>query len=140
MRWGGFKTSGFGMPKIRYLDRKQLIRTELLKAAFSGKPITYSTLSKVAGMPVQGPWKVLDVISNEEVSAGYPDVTWMVRRQMDIPDKSGSCRPRASRRQGKSPKPKRAQKRLSISIALGPSTHIRPYLSWPTGVWAIQVK
>jgi hypothetical protein len=67
--------------KIRYLEKKDLIRSELLKCA-RATPMEFPTYSEFAprvGMPTQGPWKeVLDMISREEVNQGLPDITFVL--------------------------------------------------------------
>ena len=78
------------MAKIRYLNRKSLVRTELLKDAFAGRFPTYAQLGSRVGIPKQGPWKpLLDVISGEETDAGYPDLTFLVRNSKGYPGQIG---------------------------------------------------
>jgi hypothetical protein len=67
--------------KIPHGDKKDLIRSELLKCA-TATPMQFPTFRAFAarvGMPIQGPWKpILDVISVEETDQGKPDITFLL--------------------------------------------------------------
>jgi hypothetical protein len=68
---------------ITYLDRKDLIRSELVKSAKAGETPFYSEFGVRVGIPAQGPWKpVLDLISKEETAAGRPDITFILINKM----------------------------------------------------------
>ena len=72
---------GTMVPKIPHSDKKDLIRSELLKCA-TATPMqfpTFRALAARAGMPIQGPWKpILDVVSAEERNQGLPDITFLL--------------------------------------------------------------
>jgi hypothetical protein len=67
------------VPKIPHSDKKDLIRSELLKCA-TATPMQFPTFRAFAarlGMPIQGPWKpILD--SAEERNQGLPDITFLL--------------------------------------------------------------
>ncbi len=72
---------GTMVPKIPHSDKKDLIRSELLKCA-TATPMQFPTFRAFAarvGMPIQGPWKpILDVVSAEERNQGLPDITFLL--------------------------------------------------------------
>jgi len=76
---------------IRYLDRKDKIRNELLKLARAGKTCFYGEFGLRVDIPAQGPWKpVLDVISKEETAAGRPDITFLlINKRTGLPGQIG---------------------------------------------------
>ena len=76
---------------IRYLDRKDKIREELLKLARAGKTCFYMQFGHRVGIPKQGPWKpVLDCISREETAKGRPDITFLlVNKSTGLPGQIG---------------------------------------------------
>jgi hypothetical protein len=70
---------GAEMGKIPYFDREAEIRTVLLRRAAAGQTIYHGDLGELLGIPARGPWKpVLDEIGREELSAGRPDITYLV--------------------------------------------------------------
>lgn len=67
--------------RIPYLDKKSLIRNQLLELAKAPamRPMTYTEFGKLVGIPSQGPWKlILDHVADEERVRGLPDLTFMV--------------------------------------------------------------
>ena len=66
---------------ISYIDKKDLIRSELMKLA-TAKPIrllTYGEFGRRVGIPSRGPWKgILDLIAKEEKDSGRPDITFLI--------------------------------------------------------------
>lgn len=76
---------------IPYLDRKDAIRSELIRLAENGKTIFYGELGSVVGIPVRGPWKpILDQIGREETARGLPDITFLViNKQTGLPGQIG---------------------------------------------------
>lgn len=64
---------------VRYGDKKQAVKDELLRFARKGATTTYGELGRSVGIPPQGPWKpLLDEISQEETVNGRPDITFLV--------------------------------------------------------------
>ena len=67
---------------VKFLNKKTLIRTELLKDAFAGNFPSYTSFGKRVGVPAMGPWQpVLDVISDEETHNSYPDITFLLKNK-----------------------------------------------------------
>lgn len=66
--------------QIPYLDKKALIHGELLKLAKARplRTVTYKDFGARFRIPAQGPWKVLDLIADEDVGQELPDVTYLV--------------------------------------------------------------
>jgi hypothetical protein len=64
--------------KIRHIDKKDIIRAELMKLA-RAKPLAtmcYSDFGVITDTRPRGPSKtVLDLIADEEKAAGLPDIT-----------------------------------------------------------------
>jgi hypothetical protein len=89
--------SRIGMvPKVPHSEKKDLIRSELLKCATS-TPMQFPTFRAFAarvGMPIQGPWRpILDVISAEETNQGLPDITFLLlHRHTRYPMQVGAVR------------------------------------------------
>lgn len=70
------------LKKIRYLDKKDLIRNELLKCARAGEMPFYKEFGERVGIPPQGPWKpILDLISDEQTKMGCSDITFLLRKK-----------------------------------------------------------
>jgi hypothetical protein len=73
-----------------YLEKKELIRNELLRCARAipmQRP-TYTELGKAVGIPKQGPWQtVLDAIAKEELSACRPDITFLIQNSEGFPSR-----------------------------------------------------
>jgi hypothetical protein len=69
------------VPKVPHSEKKDLIRSELLKCATS-TPMQFPTFRAFAarfGMPIQGPWRpILDAISAEETNQGLLDITFLL--------------------------------------------------------------
>ena len=69
------------MRSIPYIDKKALIRSELLKCAKAKKMrvLTYAEFGERVGIPTRGPWKpILDLIAREETDQGLPDITFLI--------------------------------------------------------------
>jgi hypothetical protein len=73
MKYSDQFTSGDGRGRVY-----EILRGVLLSRARSGKTITFPLLGERMGRPPHGPWPELDVISEEEVSNGRPDITLVV--------------------------------------------------------------
>jgi hypothetical protein len=89
-------------PKILHSDKKDLIRSELLKCA-SVTPMRFPIFRAFAArvcVPVQGPWKpILDVVSAEETNQGLPDITFLLlNRHTRYPMQIGPVRVMSQRR------------------------------------------
>jgi hypothetical protein len=84
------------VPKIPHSDKKDSIRSELLKCA-TATPMQFPTFRAFAarvGMPMQGPWKpILDVVSAEERNRGLPVITFLLlNRHTRYPMQMGPVR------------------------------------------------
>jgi hypothetical protein len=70
--------------RMRYLDKRELVRAEFLKCA-TAAPMqfpTYSEFGPRVGIPTQGPWQpVLDAIADEEDAKKEPDITFVIRNK-----------------------------------------------------------
>jgi hypothetical protein len=68
------------MARLPYLDKKDLIRSALVKRARERAHIlTYTELGRIVDIPARGPWKrILDFIAVEEKRQGLPDITFLV--------------------------------------------------------------
>jgi hypothetical protein len=66
-------TSGDGRGRVY-----EILRGVLLSRARSGKTITFPQLGERMGRPPHGPWPELDVIADEEIGAGRPDLSLVV--------------------------------------------------------------
>jgi len=66
---------------IKFLDRKDQIQGELIKAAKAGAPFpTYEEFGQRVGIwRMRGAKDVLDQIAREEVEQGRPDITFILR-------------------------------------------------------------
>lgn len=73
MKYSDQFTAGDGRSRVF-----EILRGVLLSRARSGKTITYPQLGERMGRPPQGPWPELDVISEEELAAGRPDLSLVV--------------------------------------------------------------
>lgn len=73
MKYSDQFTSGDGRGRVY-----EVLRGILLSRARSGKTIAYAQLGERMGRPAHGPWPELDVVSEEELSAGRPDLTLVV--------------------------------------------------------------
>jgi hypothetical protein len=71
--------------KIRHIDKKDVIRAELMKLA-RAKPLStmcYSHFGEITDTRPRGPSKgVLDLIADEEKAAGCPDITVLLVRKV----------------------------------------------------------
>ena len=64
---------------VLHVEHKDAIARILIGRAKQRRTIYYSELGAALGIPAQGPWKpILDEISREEMSAGRPDITYLV--------------------------------------------------------------
>ncbi len=69
------------MESIPYINKKALIRNELLKCAKAKtlRVLTYGEFGKRVEIPARGPWKpILDLIAHEEIDEGLPDITFLI--------------------------------------------------------------
>src|ERR1700732_2047343 len=78
---------------ISYIDKKDVIRAELMKLA-TARPIrllTYGEFGERVGIPPRGRWKgILDLIAREEMAAGRPDITFLLKtRRTGYPSQIG---------------------------------------------------
>lgn len=91
---------------VRFLDRKDEIRSALVNVAKNGVPVTYETFGDGVGIwRMRGAKDVLDLIANEERANSNPDITFMLySATTDYPSQIG----------GQSAKPPtQAQKQLA---------------------------
>jgi hypothetical protein len=79
---------------VRYLDKKSMVRAELIKCACAGKSASYGDFGARVGIPPQGPWKpLLDQISQEETASGRPDITFLlINKRTRFPGQIGFVR------------------------------------------------
>lgn len=77
--------------KIKYQDRKDGIRKELVRLARERRTVSYSELGRKFRIAVQGPWKpLLDEISHQEIEKGLPDITLLIiSKQSGLPGQLG---------------------------------------------------